>query len=121
MTGRGYLRNRKLGLLHRVILKAPLEIEVDHIDGNKLNNHRSNLRFATSSQNKQNVKIKRTNSSGFIGVDFDKQKGLWRARIKHNRGDFFCGYFKSPRDAAKSRDEFAKILHKDFASLNYAK
>ena len=74
--------------LHRLILSRvlgrPLEPgeEVDHIDGNGLNNRRSNLRLSTHRQNMQNRGVASNNASGLKGVYFDKAHRKWRAEIK---------------------------------------
>jgi hypothetical protein len=72
-------------LIHRVILEAPAGVEVDHINGNGLDNRRSNLRLATKSQNMQNMRLSRINTSGFKGVCWDKDRGKWRAHITLDR------------------------------------
>jgi len=54
--------------LHRFILQTPPKMDTDHINHNKLDNRRKNLRVATRSQNKQNTLISRANKSGFKGV-----------------------------------------------------
>jgi len=79
--------------LHRVILNAPADMEVDHIDGNGLNNSRSNLRLATHAENQCNRRYA-TNSSGVKGVTWNKSSGKWMAAIvangeKHSLGEFF--------------------------------
>src|ERR1043166_6240319 len=70
--------------LHRVIMKAKPGQIVDHIDGNGLNNRRSNLRFCTSAENSWNSK-NRSGSSKYRGVCWDKRRGLWQASIRVGR------------------------------------
>lgn len=74
--------------LHRLILNAPLEYQVDHIDRSRLNNLRSNLRLATRSSQQFNVPMKESNTSGHTGVSFHKPSGLWRARLTRDKKEF---------------------------------
>lgn len=69
--------------LHVFLLgKAPKGFEWDHIDRNKLNNSRSNLRLVNRSENNRNKNPQVNNKSGVSGVSFKKDVGKWRARIK---------------------------------------
>ena len=63
---------KKMQLLHRLILDNPKEYEVDHIDGNGLNNKKENLRLATRKQNAHNCKKPVNNTSGIKGVSKEK-------------------------------------------------
>ena len=99
-------------LLHRVIMGAngndPL---VDHIDGNKLNNRRSNLRFATLLDNAQNLKNKRKNSSsGFRGVCWDKQKEKFKGYHTFNYKYHHIGYFDSKQEAHRAVLKYRKEM-----------
>ena len=67
--------------MHRMIMKPPRNREIDHIDGNRLNNQRNNLRLATSSQNKANRCPRKDNRSGYKGVSWHAQRQCWTARI----------------------------------------
>jgi hypothetical protein len=104
-------------LMHREIMNATNQ-EVDHIDGNKLNNTRENLRIATRLDNCRNVNKKRTNTSGYKGVSFDKRRGKWRARIKVNYKEVWLGYFDNKHDAARMYNFWAKDLFGEYARLN---
>jgi len=83
---------------------------VDHIDRDKLNNHISNLRFATDSENQQNRTINYNNTSGFIGVRWNKQREKWQATITVNKISDNLGFFINKEDAIRVRQE-AEILH----------
>jgi len=114
-------RGRKVSVsLHRVLMDAPSGIEVDHVDRDPLNNQRSNLRFATRQQNNQNTGIRSDNTSGFKGVHFDTNQGLWVARIRGGDGRMFLGRFSDPFDAAQAYDAAARQVFGEFASLNFS-
>ena len=73
--------------------------QIDHIDGNPSNNDPSNLRQANNAENHQNLKMVKSNTSGYIGVIWDKKKRKWRADIKLNYKGKFLGYFDNPETA----------------------
>lgn len=102
--------------LHRLLL--PDAKEIDHRDGNGLNNRRANLRAATSSQNKAN-KVKRGNTSSvFKGVSWHKRGKKWQTQIKSNGKNIHLGYFVSELDAARAYNKAALKHFKEFARLN---
>lgn len=75
----------------------------DHIDRNPLNNRRHNFRQATYADNARNRTIQKNNTSKIIGVNLDKQCGLWIARIQVNSERKYLGYFANKNDAIKAR------------------
>ncbi len=84
LSSDGYASGKK-GLLHRIILNAKKEHSiVDHINCDKLDNRKTNLRFATFSQNSQNKLKKKNCSSEYLGVSFDKHSNKWKCSIRHN-------------------------------------
>jgi hypothetical protein len=101
--------------LHRMILDAPQELEVDHIDGDGFNNLRSNLRLATHSQNQHNHGLRRDNTSGFKGVCREHTSGLWEANIKLHGRQHKLGRFKTPELAYAARCLAAQRMHGAFA------
>lgn len=105
-------------LIHRLILNAPEHLEVDHIDGNRLNNQRSNLRLATSSQNKMNRGPRKDNTSGYKGVSWHSQRLKWTARVKAGQKYIHLGLFDSKEAAALAYNSAARLLHGEFAWLN---
>lgn len=91
--------------LHRVIMDAPVGMDVDHINGNPLDNRRSNLRICTHKENSRNTKLAKNNTSGAIGVRWDKTKNKWLARIKVDYKDIHIGRFNNFKDAVKARKD----------------
>lgn len=108
---------RKAILMHRVILNATKEQWVDHIDGATLDNRKSNLRFATRTENQRNRNKPKSNTSGFKGVWFDKKRVKYVASIKTN-GKTRTKRFESKVEAAIHYNEMAIKLFGKFARLN---
>ena len=107
-------------LMHRQLIKAPEGYVIDHINGNGLDNRRANLRLATVAQNAWNSK-KRNPRSGYKGVWFAADKGLWRAAIVCHGKRLHLGYFSSKIDAAKAYDAAAIKYYGEFAKPNFPK
>lgn len=104
--------------MHHLILPQQLGVEVDHRDGNGLDNRRTNLRYASRSQNQANTVFARRNSSGFKGVRRHKYGKLWQARISYENKQMYLGSFFIPEDAARAYDAKATELFGEFARLN---
>ena len=114
MTKAGYVINCKTGIyLHRFIMNANDEIEVDHIFHNPLDNRRNNLRFATSTQQKFNTKLRSDNTSGHRGIYWDKERSKWHVNIS-NRGTRITKRFDNYDDAVEFTDEIFKKWHEEF-------
>lgn len=100
--------------LHRELLGLPRVRdgrEVDHVDRDKLNNRRSNLRVVTHAQNVQNFPSHRGSTSGHRGVHWSSRKRKWVAKVRVNREQIFLGHFESEMDAAvAARDARARLL-----------
>ena len=113
--------NQKTILMHRFIMNAPEGFEVDHIDGDGLNNQKHNLRLATSAENRWNSQKQLNNKTGFWGVGFDRRKKdrCFYARIKVNNKCIFLGHYRSATEAAMIYDAAAKKFHGEFARLNF--
>lgn len=105
--GRGYaiadkIINGKRTIIdmHRLIHPPKEGFIVDHIDQNKLNNQKSNLRDATKSLNALNSGMWKHNKSGYKGVCWSKQANKWRATINHNGKQIHIGFFGKAKEAA---------------------
>lgn len=105
--------------MHRLLVGAKSGEIVDHVNKNKLDNRRKNLRRCTKAQNSFNCKKRKINKSGYKGVSWSKSNYGWIAQIVSNRQKFHLGTFKKKIDAAKAYNLAAKKLHGSFANLNH--
>ena len=104
--------------MHRIIMKPPGGMVVDHIDGNGLNNTRKNLRICTPRQNTCNSKGQ-GKTSGYKGVCRIKNSKKWLAQITYTRKNKKIGCFETEITAAQAYDRKAKELFGEFAYLNF--
>lgn len=88
--------------------------QVDHINGNRLDNRIENLRACTSQENRWNSKTPITNNSGVKGVGFYPRFNKWRARCTFNKKYYFLGYFDKKEDAERVVNEFTTNHQKEF-------
>ena len=100
----------KLFQVHQVIYfmvsgVEPLQI-VDHQDGDKLNNRFPNLRLTTQVVNSRNKRMRSDNTSGYVGVYWDKRNSKWKAQIKIDGKLKTIGYYDSPEEANQARLEY---------------
>lgn len=102
--------------MHRVIMGLEMgdERQADHINGNKLDNRRSNLRICSNAENQRNTKTPTTNTSGFKVVNL--LKGRWRASIWHQNKQHYLGRFDTPEEAHATYCKAASELYGEFAS-----
>ena len=106
--------------MHQIIMgDNPLKLQIDHIDGDGLNNQRSNLRFCTNAENCRNQKPTIGTFSIYRGVCFDKKRKRWEAQIIKDWKRVHHRTFKNELDAAKQYDIWAKELFGEFARLNF--
>jgi hypothetical protein len=118
----GYVRrHHERGALHRIILGllGSPETHVDHINGDKLDNRRCNLRACTREQNMRNMRRHSDNTSGYKGVHWNKQRGKWAAALHKMGKRRLYKLFTLKEDAAKAYDEAAKQHFGEFARLNF--
>mgnify|MGYP001571278685 CR=1 FL=1 len=109
---------RKYIYLHREILSDGGSLEIDHINGDGLDNRKLNLRKCTHQQNMFNAK-KKHGSSKYKGVYFNKKIKKWCAQIHPNGKRVHIGYFQSEIDAARSYNQTASKLCGEYARLNF--
>lgn len=103
--------------MHRLIKDAPKNLEVDHRNGDGLDNRRSNLRLATHKQNSHNKTKHKDNASGFKGVSWDKRNSRWVVSIMVDGVYYFLGRFGSKINAAAAYAKAAHRLHGRFAKI----
>jgi len=106
--------------LHSEILNIDTKLDIDHKDGNKLNNRRSNLRLATRTQNLRNNGLRKDSLSGFKGVTKRrrKQDTRWGAYLNVDGKQLALGTFSTAKEAAHSYDEAAIQYFGEYARTN---
>lgn len=117
-----YIPEMRRGISFHVLAMNPGPSKfVDHIDGNTLNNRRSNLRIVSPCQNVQNKVIMPYNQSGFKGITHypKKKTHQFRATIRVNKKWKHLGYFNTPEEAARAYDEAARYYFGEFACVNF--
>ena len=113
------LGKRRHIVMHRLlmgVLNKPGK-QVDHINGNGLDNRRSNLRICSQSQNMMNRK-KHTSSSKFKGVSWNKERKRWSSQIKLRGKQTHLGYFNCEKEAAEVYDNSANRMFGEYALTN---
>lgn len=93
--------------------------EIDHCDGNGLNNQQYNLRVATDSQNHGNERPGTGGTSRFKGVYWDRHRQKWQAAVKVDRKKHYLGRFEDEEDAARAYDAAALEAWGEYAWLNF--
>lgn len=104
--------------MHAVVMGKKDGFEIDHINGNKLDNRRCNLRHVTHRQNAQNKKSRRNSSSKYKGVTWLKKEEVWISHIVINGKDYHLGRYKSERDAAWVYNVWAQSFFGEYARPN---
>lgn len=101
VNAKGRRTNRQHYMLHREVLGVPVDqkCHVDHINGDRLDNRRENLRISTASENAQNRPV-RTKRGTYRGVTWNKAHGQWVARATINYKTHHIGYFDDEEEAA---------------------
>lgn len=91
--------------MHKLINNTPDGFETDHINQNKLDNRKDNLRSVTRTQNKLNTGLWKKNTSGYKGVTWNKQISKWQSQIGLNNKNIILGYFNDIKEASLARAE----------------
>ena len=100
-------------------MNAPKGMVVDHIDGNGLNNRKSNLRICTKAQNVHNSRPRTNTSSKYKGVFWNKANKKWSATIHKGDKWTYIGGFDDEKEAARAYDRKAAEFFGEFAYLNF--
>lgn len=111
---------RKTLSIHRIVMGLPIGKQIDHINMDKLDNRKKNLRVCTNQQNCMNRAIFKNNTSGYKGVVQDKRKKIetWIAIIRVNYQRKALGSYLNKKEAALVYNKAAKKYFGDFAYLN---
>jgi len=107
--------------MHRFICNPEYNLEIDHINRDRLDNRRINLRACTRKENAGNISLAKNNTSGFKGVGWSMEKNKWRSYIETRGKLKHLGYFNNKKVAAKIYNKVAKLYFGKFASLNIIK
>jgi hypothetical protein len=126
LGGHGYaLRNVKGNYgksiyMHREIMGTPTGMDTDHINGDKLDNRRSNLRICNRGRNIINApKHKGNKTSVFKGVSLHRHTGKWEAYINVDKKRIYLGLYPTPEEAARVYDAAALNIYGEFARPNF--
>jgi len=110
---------RRQMYMHRFIMGVlDCPVQIDHINGNSLDNRRSNLRECTQRQNSYNRRNSKLGKTGRKGVVFDARRNRYRARVRVNGKEVHLGRFLTCWEAAEAYDLAAERLHGEFSSTN---
>ena len=111
-----YIDNKKVNIwMHRLIMDTPKGLFTDHINFDRLDNRKSNLRIATKSENMHNRPAQTNNTSGHKNIYFDKSRKLWAVEVKVQGKKTHIGRYKDIADALIARNEAYKDIVGEFA------
>jgi HNH endonuclease len=104
--------------MHRLVASTPTGLFTDHVNGDKLDNRRENLRVCTTAENGRNRGANRKSSSRYKGVSLRRSTGMWRASICLNGRSRHIGSFPSQEEAARAYNSAAAKHYGEFARQN---
>lgn len=107
----GYARSSEGEYFHRLVMDVPDGYIVDHINGDRLDNRKCNLRICKPADNSHNMKMFSTNSSGHTGV-YKTKNGKYGAVIVFNYNSIRLGVFDDYESACDAYDEAKKKYHR---------
>jgi len=103
--------------LHRFIVDCPSGMQVDHINGNTLDNRRSNLRVCTKAQNSRNRHTNKNSISGYKGVYWDNHFKKWITYIRFENKKIYLGRFDNPEKAYEAYVAASEKYHGEFGRI----
>jgi hypothetical protein len=110
---------QKTLLMHSLIMGVVEGLEIDHINGDGINNRKSNLRSVTHAQNTRNLGMrKKETSSMYKGVSWHTRMNKWMSYIRFNGEKRYLGYYEIEESAALAYNEAATLLFGEFARPN---
>ena len=114
-------RANRVVWLHHLVLDTSDGMLVDHVNGDRLDNRRQNLRLGSRAQNARNKAKPSNNTTGFKGVHLDKRRkrNRWHAQINCDGKAYHLGNYPTAEEAARAYDGAALALHGEFARLNF--
>lgn len=107
-------KTKKMIQMHRLIMNPPDNKIVDHINHNKRDNTKKNLRICTYKENNWNRNLRSNNTSGTTGIFWSKQAKKWRVALVCNKEYHHIGYFKTKTEAKKARKEAEEKYFGDY-------
>lgn len=113
--------NKRAVFMHRAILNPPDGVPVDHRNGDRLDNRRSNIRICTPAENARNCKLRKDSKVGIKGVIAIKHSSGtvgYVARIRFNKEEHYLGYFADPESASAAYNAASVRLHGEFSWMN---
>lgn len=111
-TSRNIDKQQVTSRLHHMIVGKPVgKMVIDHINGDRLDNRRENLRIVTQSMNRLNSKIDARNTTGLTGVSYDAKKSKYRATINYKHQALWLGYYDTKEEAADIRAKVEVALY----------
>lgn len=103
--------------MHRLVTKAREGDNVDHIDGNRSNNQKNNLRVCSHSENLYNSKRPIDNTSGYKGITWDKSRNKFLVQLNAKKIHYNLGRFSKLEDAIVAYKEASEKYHGNFARV----
>jgi hypothetical protein len=120
LSSYGYAKmtKRPRALMHRVVMKTPLGLHTDHINADRLDNRKENLRICTASENIAHQIRKNKSQGGYKGVQLNN-RNTFQARLRYKKQLVYIGTYKTAEDAARAYDKKARELFGEFAITNF--
>lgn len=115
---KGYAVTSRGILMHRMLMIPEDGKQIDHINGDKLDNRKANLRVCTNGQNHMNIKKYAGKTSKYKGVWWNKERGKWQTDIKLDKKKRYVGRFEDENEAGLAYNAAAIALFGEFALLN---